>query len=83
MCHSQTLGQQQLQFVAQPLAPMAQVGAFVRELMLEELFPRDELEIGIIDPALASSLVRQPVNLFEQRQTDCKPCGDPGPALSL
>jgi len=37
MRHPQTLGQQQLQFVAEPLSPMAQVGAFVRELVLEKL----------------------------------------------
>jgi hypothetical protein len=31
MRHPQTLGQQQLQFVAEPLSPMADVRAFVRE----------------------------------------------------
>jgi hypothetical protein len=44
--YPQALGQQQLQLVAEPLAPMAQVGALVRELVLEELFPGEELEIG-------------------------------------
>ena len=34
--HPQALGQQQLQLVAQPLAPMAEVRALVRELMLED-----------------------------------------------
>ena len=66
VCHPQALGQQQLQFVAEPLPPMAQVGAFVRELVLEKLFPGEELEIGILDPALAHAFVRQPINLLEQ-----------------
>ena len=55
---------------------MAQVRAFVRKLVLEKLFPGEELEIGVIDPAPA-----QPVNLFEQQQPDRKPRRDPGPAL--
>jgi hypothetical protein len=66
MRHPQTLGQQQFQFVAEPLAPMAQVRAFVRELMLEKLFAGEELEIGVIDPAVADALIGQPVNLLEQ-----------------
>jgi hypothetical protein len=66
VCHPQALRQQQFQFVTEPLAPMAQVGALVRELMLEELFPSKELEIGVIDPALAHAFVGQPVNLLEQ-----------------
>jgi hypothetical protein len=49
----QTLGQQQLQLVAEPVAPMAQVRALVREDMLEELRPGEVLEIGVVDPALA------------------------------
>jgi hypothetical protein len=60
---------------------MAQVRAFMRELVLEKLFPGEELEIRIIDPALAHAFVRQPVNLLEQQQSDCKPRRDPGPAL--
>jgi hypothetical protein len=55
--HPQALGQQQLQPVAEPVAPMAQIGAFVRELVLEKLFPGEVLEIRIIDPALAHALV--------------------------
>jgi hypothetical protein len=30
------------------------------ELMLEKLFPREELEVGIIDPAFAHALIGQP-----------------------
>ena len=39
----QAFGQQQLQLIAQPLAPMAQVRAFVRKLVLEELLPGEVL----------------------------------------
>jgi hypothetical protein len=45
---------------------MAQVRAFMRELMLEELLPGEVLEIGVVDPALAHAFVGQPVNLLEQ-----------------
>jgi len=34
--HPQALGQQQVELVAQALAPMAEVGALVREAVLEE-----------------------------------------------
>ena len=39
----QALGQQQLQLVAEPLPPMAEVGALVREGVLEELLAGEEL----------------------------------------
>ena len=38
----------------------------MRELVLEKLFPGEELEIGVVDPALAHAFVGQPVNLLEQ-----------------
>jgi hypothetical protein len=38
----------------------------VREFMLEKLLPGEELEIGIVDPALAHAFVGQPVNVLEQ-----------------
>ena len=60
---------------------MAQVGAFMWELMLEKLLPGEELEIGVIDPAFAHGFVGQPVNMLEQQQTNRKPRRDPGPAL--
>jgi hypothetical protein len=44
MCHAQALGQQQFQLVTEALAPMAEVRALVRKLMLEELFPSEVLE---------------------------------------
>ncbi|MEA2796487.1 MAG: hypothetical protein QOI87_3867 [Bradyrhizobium sp.] len=66
MRHPQALRQQQFQFVPPPLPPMAQVRAFMRELMLEELLPGEVLEIGVVEPALAHAFVGQPVNLLEQ-----------------
>jgi hypothetical protein len=66
MRHPQALGQQQLQPVAEPFPPMAQVRAFMRELMLEKLLAGEELEIGVIDPALAHGFVGQSVNVLEQ-----------------
>ncbi len=60
---------------------MAQVRAFVRKLVLEKLFSGKELEIGVIDPALADALIGQSVNLFEQQQPDRKPRRYPRPAL--
>jgi len=79
--HPQALGQQQLQLVAEPLSPMAQVGALVRELMLEELFPGEVLEVWIIDPALTHAFVGQSVNVLEQQQPDRKARLDPRPTL--
>jgi len=55
--HPQALNQQQLQLVTEPLAPMAQVRAFVREGVLEKLFTGEELEIRVVDPALAHPLI--------------------------
>src|SRR6476661_8868537 len=81
MCYPQALGQKQLQLVAEPLPPMAQVRALMREGMLEELFPGEVLEIRVIDPALAHAFVGQPVNVLEQQQPDRKARLDPGPAL--
>jgi transposase-like protein len=59
--------QQQLQLVAEPLAPVGQIRALVRKLMLEELFPGEVLEIWIIDPALANAFIGQPVDVLEQQ----------------
>src|ERR1700689_3806144 len=78
---SQALGQQQLQLVTEPLAPMAQVRALVREGVLEELFAGEELEIRVVDPALAYPFIRQPVNMLEQQQPDHEAGLDPWPAV--
>src|SRR5215470_4389115 len=50
-----------LQFVAKPLAPVAEVGTLVRKLVLEKLKAGEVLEIGVVDPALADTLVGQAV----------------------
>src|SRR6185503_5199003 len=79
--YPQALGQKQLQLVAEALPPVAQVRALVWELVLEELFPGEVLEIRIVDPALAHAFIGQPVYVFEQQQPDRKARLDPGPAL--
>ncbi len=66
----QALGQQKLQSLAEPGAPMAQVGTLVRENVLEELFPGEELEIGVVDPALAHRFVGQREDVLEQQKSD-------------
>ena len=79
--HPQALGQQQFQLIAQPLAPVAQVRAFVRELMLEELFPGEILEIRITHPALAHARIGQAVDVLEQQQPNHEAGLDPRPTL--
>src|SRR3954454_17257899 len=79
--HPQALRQQQLQLVAEPLAPMAQVRALVREGMLKELLAGEELEVRVVNPALANALIGQPVSVLEQQQPDHEPGLDPGPAI--
>jgi hypothetical protein len=46
--------------------------------MLEELFSREELEIRVVDPALAHPLIGQPANVLEQQQPDHEAGLDPG-----
>jgi hypothetical protein len=81
MCHSQALGQKRLQLVTEPLPPVAQVRALVRERVLEKLLPGEVLEVRIKDPALAHAFVREPVNVLEQQQPDREARLDPGPSL--
>ena len=57
MRQAQALGQEQIELAAQPLPPMAQVRALMRERVLEEHLAGEVLEIRIIDPALAHALV--------------------------
>jgi hypothetical protein len=64
--YPQALGQQELQLVAEPRPPMAEVRALVRKGMLEELFPGEVLEIRIVDPALAYAFIGQAVDVLEQ-----------------
>jgi hypothetical protein len=63
------------------LAPVAEIRALVRKLMLEELFPGEVLEIRVMHPALAHALVGQPVNVLEQQKPDHEAGLNPGPAL--
>src|SRR5215218_644330 len=81
MRHPQALSQQQLQSVAEPLAPMAQVRALVREGVLEKLLAGEELEIRVVDPALAHTFIGQPVYVLEQQQPDHETGLDPRPAV--
>ena len=66
----QALGEQQLQLVAEPPAPMAQVGALVREAVLEELLAGEVLKIGVVDPALTHLLIGQREDVLEQQKPD-------------
>jgi hypothetical protein len=52
-----SFGEQQIELAAQPLALMAQVGALMRECVLEERLASEVLEIRVIDLALARPLV--------------------------
>ncbi len=56
--YPQALGQQQVQLVAETLPPVAEVGALVRECVLEERLAGEVLEVWIVDPALTDALVR-------------------------
>src|SRR5947199_5483069 len=77
--HPQALGEEKFQRVAEALAPMAQVRALVRKLVLEELLSSEVLEIRVIDPALARTFVGQAVNMLEQKKPDHKPCRNSRP----
>ena len=70
MRDSQALGEQQLQLVAEPPAPMAQVGALVREAVLEELLAGEVLKIGVVDPALTHLLIGPREDMLEQQKPD-------------
>ncbi len=49
---------------------MAQVAALVREGMLEELLAGEILEIRVMDPTLAHTLIGWPINVLEQQKPD-------------
>ena len=42
----------------------------MRELMLEELFAGEVLEVGALDPALAHLLIRQAMDVLQEQQAD-------------
>jgi hypothetical protein len=79
--YAQALGQQKFQLIAKPLAPIGEVQALVREAVLEELFPGEVLEIGVVDPALAHALVGQGVDVLEQQQPEHEAGLNPRPPL--
>ena len=79
MRHAQALGQKQIELVAEPLAPVAQVRALVRECMLEKLLPGEVLEIRVVDPALADLFVGQREDVLEKQNPDHEPRLDPRP----
>src|SRR5438067_12782191 len=60
---------------------MAQVGAFVRERMLEELLTGEVLEVRVVDPTLAYLFIGQGEDVLEQQKTNHEAGLDPGPAL--
>src|SRR6185312_3193795 len=60
---------------------MAQVRALVREGMLEKLFTGEELEIRVVDPALAHPFIGKPINVLEQQQPNHEAGLDPLPAV--
>jgi len=78
--HPQALGQEKFQLAAEALAPMAQVRALVRKLVLEELLSSEVLEVWIIDPAFAHAFVGQSVNMLEKKKPDHKLCRNSRPA---
>jgi hypothetical protein len=60
---------------------MAQIGALVRELVLEKLKAGEVLEIRVMDPVLTDAFVGQAVDVLEQQQPDDETALDPRPAL--
>jgi hypothetical protein len=59
--------------LAHPLAPAGQRRAIERCLVLEELLAVKQLEIRVLDPALAQGFVRQIVHRFEDRKPRHEP----------
>jgi hypothetical protein len=79
MRHAQALGQKQFELVAEPLAPVAQVRALMREGVLEKLLAGEVLEIRVVDPALADLFVGQREHVLEQQKPDHEPRLDSRP----
>ncbi|BAR56071.1 hypothetical protein ACVIWV_008717 [Bradyrhizobium diazoefficiens] len=53
----------------------------MRENVLEKLFAGEELEVRIVDPALAHPLIGQAVDVLEQQQSDHEAGRDTRPAV--
>src|SRR2546430_1648318 len=81
--HPQALGQQKFQLVTEALAPMAQVRALVRKLVLEELLSSEVLEVRVIDPPFAHAFVGQAVHMLEQKSPITNRVAIPGRPLFL
>lgn len=79
--HPQALGQQQVELVAQTLPPVAEVGALVREAVLEERLAGEVPEVRIVDPPLTDAFIGQSDHVLEQRQADHEAALDAGSAL--
>ena len=79
MRHPQAFGEQQVELVAEPLAPMAQVRALVREGVLEKFLAGEVLKVWVLNPAGAHLFVRQHENVLEQQKPDHEPRLDPRP----
>jgi hypothetical protein len=79
--HPQALGQQQVEPLAQPLPPVAEVRALVQEAVLKERLAGEVLEVRIVDPALTDAFVGQPEYMLEQQQADREAALDAGPTL--
>ena len=78
MRHLQALSQQQLQLVAEPLAPIAQVRALVRKGVLAKRFTGEELQIRVVDPVLAHPFIGKPINMLKQKSSIMKLVSIPG-----
>src|SRR5262252_6296517 len=60
---------------------MTEVGALMREDVLEELLTGKVLEVGIVDPARADAFVGQAVDVLEKQQPDHEAGLDAGSAV--
>ena len=88
MRYPQAFCQQQLQLVAQPLAPMAQVRAFVRKLVLEKLLSGEVLEIRVMtatkkDRSIPKRQPRQGSSTIADLPTPRSVAGSPHPCIRL
>jgi hypothetical protein len=81
MRHAQALSQQELELAAEPLPPMAEVGALVRKVVLKKLLAGEVLEVRVIDPALTHAFVGQAVDVLEQKQPDDEARLNPRPTI--
>jgi hypothetical protein len=57
MGDAQAFGQQHVQGLADAVAPMAHAGAFVGQLVLEELLAGEVLKVWALDPTVPNLLV--------------------------